>query len=264
MAMDSLLDIGIISTIFVASSVFFSKLGSDLRREAREKGKDLWTLHPVLKDTLLEFNYRETIPAVNEIVEFYDRARDSKKDLNLGDLMRIPQHLDKINDQIKRLREEPQNGKDDSAVSIVIETIEYFDWIRSENRRLKLEDVPHNPSNIEELENRLRELKKAFQEEEKIREVHQDHIDYCDYAGWLLIIAASFSFISIFIVGIIPIYYSISSLFLWIVDLGVFTFLIGFAAMKYRKSRKLEKDFLDYRMEYGRSRTYYQELRGGK
>jgi hypothetical protein len=35
--MDSLIDLGIVSTIFVALAVYLSKLGSDLRKEAQEK-----------------------------------------------------------------------------------------------------------------------------------------------------------------------------------------------------------------------------------
>lgn len=262
--MDSLLDLGIVSTIFAAMAVYLSKLGSDLRKEAQEKKKDLWAPYPVLNDILLKFKYRETYPAVNEIVEFYDEVRDVRKDIKPEDLIRVPQHLDKINEQMKYLRENLQDNQNENAISIILETVNYFDWVRSEKKRLELEDVSHDPSNIEEIENRLRKLKKAFQEEEKIRRIHQDLGDYRDHAGWLLILTASFSFGGIFLVGIIPIYFSISSLFFWLAELVLFIVPISLAVKKYRKSNELEKIFLNYKMEYAKSRPYYREPGGGE
>jgi hypothetical protein len=218
----------------------------------------------VINDILLKFRYRETYPAVNEIVEFYDEVRDTRKDIKVEDLTLVPQHLDRINEQIEDLKVKLQNDQNEDAISIIIETIKYFDWIRSEKKRLELEDIPHDPSNIEEIENRLRKLRKAFQEEEKIRRTHQDLRDYCDYAGWLLIVAASLSFVGIFLVGIIPLYFSIFPLFFWFVEFGLLVVPISLAAKKYRRSNELEKVFLGYKMEYAKSRPYYQKHGGGE
>ena len=257
--MNSLLDIGIISAIFSALAIFFTKIGSDIRKEAQEKRRDLWAHTPIIEDIIIKYKFQETYPAVAKIVEFYDNVRNGIREIKPKDLLDVPQYLDEIKLRIKNLIEDAHD--DDSKMATIIDIIDFFDWIRNKEKRLKLEEIPFDSSNIEDLENRLRKLKKAFEEEEEIKKIHQNLADYSEYAGWLILFTAFFSVLGIFLVGILPIYLSIHLLFFWIIELILLIIPLISAIIKYKKSKQYEKQFLNYKMQFSKSILNYKKSR---
>ena len=260
--MDSLFDVGIIS-IFVALTGLLSKLGSDFRKEAQEKRKDMLSFDSVLNEIFSEIRYRETIPAVVEIVEFFKDVQDIRKDIKLEEIIYEPHHLDKITPQIEKLQKE----KDEQYGNVIIpilDIIEYFERVRKEKRRLKLTEIALDDSNAEEIGNKLRKLKEGLQEEEKIKRTYRELVDCCNHAGWLLILAALFSFTGIFLVGVAPKYLPFPSLFFWFIQITILGIPICFALKKYLRSEKLEETFFDYKMEYMKPKSYRSKIPEGE
>jgi hypothetical protein len=254
--MDSIQGIEVVTAIFGILTPILSALGILFIREASEKEKDIWTTDSVLDKIMWEYRYREIYPTIREFVEFYDEARTMRKEIKLEDIMLEPQHHERTIKQIEYIYYFSIIEQSENAIPTILEIIKYFDDIRREKRELTLREITHDSSSIEEIENWLRKLRKELEEEENIRRTHQNLRDSCSHAGWLLVFSAFVSFLGIFLVGIAPTYFSVSPIFFWIAEIGVLVIIIGLALRKYRRSQELKKIFLNYKMEYARSRPY--------
>ena len=254
--MDSLQSIEVVTAIFGILTPILSALGILFIREASEKEKDIWKTDSVLDKVMWEYRYREIYPTIIEFVEFYDEARTMRKEIKLEDIMLEPQHHERTIKEMEHIAYFVELSE--NVNPIILEIIKYFDDARREKRRLTLKEITHDSSNIEEIENKLRKIRKELEEEENIRRIHQNLRDSCSHAGWLLVFSAFVSFLGIFLVGIAPTYSSVSPIFFWIAEIGVLVIIIGLALGKYRRSQELKKIFLSYKMEYARSRPYYR------
>ncbi|MBU7019190.1 MAG: hypothetical protein HXS44_16890 [Theionarchaea archaeon] len=252
--MDSLQGIEVITAIFGILTPILSALGILFIREASEKEKDIWTTDSVLDKIIWEYRYREIYPTIIEFVEFYDEARTVRKEIKLEDVILEPPHHERTIKEMEHIGYFVELSE--NANPIILEIIKYFDDARREKRRLTLKEITHDSSNIEEIENKLRKIRKELEEEENIRRTHQNLRDSCSRAGWLLVFSAFISFLGIFLVGIVPTYFSVSPMFFWVAEIGFLVALVGLALVKYRRSQELKKIFLNYRMEYARSRPY--------
>lgn len=262
--MDSLLDIGIIATVFGVLTAFLSALGVYFMKESSEKEKDMLAFDSVLREIFSEIRYRETIPAVVEIVEFFREVQNIRKDIKLEEIICEPQNLNEISLRIEEVRRGKKKEMDENDIQSITKIIEYFDKVRREKRRLKLMEIAHDDSYAEEIDNRLRKLKDGFQEEEKTKREYRELVDCCSITGWLLISAALFSFFGIFLVGVAPEYLSISPVFFWTAEISLLAVLSILAIKKYLRSRELKKIFLDHKMEYMKPKPYHYRIQGGK
>ena len=252
--------IEVIAAIFGILTSILLALGMHFIREASEKERDIWTTDSVLDRVLWEYRYREIYPTIIEFVEFYDEAKNIRKDRKLEDIMLEPRHYERTMELMEHIYYFLEQS--DSDIFTISKIIKYFDDVRKEERRLTLKEITHDSSNIEEIENKLRELRKELEEEENIRRTHQDLRDSCNHTGWLLVFSAFFSFFGIFLVGIAPAYSSISPMLFWIAEIGILAAIIGLAIEKKWRSSELKRIFLNYKMEYVSTRPHHRRPGG--
>ena len=260
--MDSPQGIEVVAAIFGILTPILTALGMHLIREASEKEKDIWTADSVLDKILWEYRYREIYPTIIEFVELYDEAKSMRKDRKLEGIILEPQHLERANELIEHIYYFSILEQSENAILTVLKIIKYFDDVRKEERKLTLREITHDSSNIEEIENKLRKLRKDLEEEENIRRTHQNLRDSCNQAGWLLLFSAFVSLFGIVLIGIAPTYFSVSPRLFWIAEIGILSAIIGLAIGKWRRYNGLKRVFLSYKMEYARSRPYYRQLGG--
>jgi ABC-type multidrug transport system fused ATPase/permease subunit len=252
----------VVAAIFGILTPILTALGILLIQEANEKEKDIWTANSVLDKILWEYRYREIYPTIMEFVEFYNEAKNVRKDRRMEEIILEPQHRERACELIERIYYYLILEQRDNAILTVLKILEYFDDLRKKGRKMTLREITHDSSNIEEIENKLRKLRKDLEGEENIRKTHQDLRNSCNQAGWLFLFSAFLSLLGIILIGIAPAYLSLSSIPFWIAEIGSLSAVIALAVGKRRRYNGLKRVFLSYKMEYARSGPYYQQLGG--